>query len=190
MQLCRTKFRKSCILLAKNWIKCVPWKTQFKSRGKSGYITCITHSDLFPWDPFFLDVASVVDKSHEFSPQNPVHLLPQSDSRESVLQVMSAEKLWHLLQKESGTVVPGWSQGARRHRSSRPKNAAGCLEMARCHRWFSSIFCCCCLSEKTMCWNSDNQDLTMFLWMLAGLGSESCCATICSKQGLHCPVDV
>ena len=25
MQLCKTKFQKSCILLAKNWIKCFPW---------------------------------------------------------------------------------------------------------------------------------------------------------------------
>ena len=30
MQLCRTNFRKSCILLAKNWIECFPEKNQVK----------------------------------------------------------------------------------------------------------------------------------------------------------------
>ena len=34
MQLCRTKFRKSCILLAENWIKCSPWKTSSQIEGK------------------------------------------------------------------------------------------------------------------------------------------------------------
>ena len=32
MELCRTKFRKSCILLAKNWIECFPEKNQVKLR--------------------------------------------------------------------------------------------------------------------------------------------------------------
>ena len=40
MQLCRTKFRKSCILLAKNWIKCFPGDNPVKSRRKSWKISC------------------------------------------------------------------------------------------------------------------------------------------------------
>ena len=39
MQLCRTKFRKSYIFSAKNWMKCFPGKNPVKSRVKSGYFT-------------------------------------------------------------------------------------------------------------------------------------------------------
>ena len=39
MQLCRTKFQKSCILLAKIGIKRFPGKSPVKSREKSGKIT-------------------------------------------------------------------------------------------------------------------------------------------------------
>ena len=40
------KFRNSCILLAKNWVTCFPEKNPVKSRGKSGYITIKSMSQL------------------------------------------------------------------------------------------------------------------------------------------------
>ena len=56
MQLYRTKFPKSCVLLAKKWIKCFSEKIPVKSRKKSGLITyCLfliskKESDL-DWSP-------------------------------------------------------------------------------------------------------------------------------------------
>ena len=36
IQLCRTKFRKSCILLAKNWMTCFPGENPVKNLTKRG----------------------------------------------------------------------------------------------------------------------------------------------------------
>ena len=53
MQLSRSKFRKSFILSTQKWIKCFPGKNLVNSRGKSGDITCQSHSGFDLSSPAF-----------------------------------------------------------------------------------------------------------------------------------------
>ena len=86
------------------------------------------------------------------------------------------------------------SLGAHRHHSSGPNNAVGCLEMALCLLWFSSIFCWRRLLYQTRIWmlhtTMHRQSVSMFLQKPAGLTLGSFCATLSLHMthfGVQCP---